>query len=63
MRQQMNTDSKYQRLLKSRALDPGSAARLKHLQQQYQMLEQGLRDVDLILDTQWEGYQNTKKQR
>ncbi|XP_053380901.1 nuclear pore complex protein Nup214-like isoform X2 [Mercenaria mercenaria] len=63
LRQHMNTDHKYLHLLKSRALDPGSAEKLQQLQLQYQVLDQGLRDVDLILDTQWEEYQNRKKNR
>ncbi|XP_052223652.1 nuclear pore complex protein Nup214-like isoform X3 [Dreissena polymorpha] len=62
-RRQLNTDPKYLHLLKTCALDPGSAERLRHLQQQYQLLDQGLRDVDLILDTQWEEYQNRKKNK
>jgi len=63
MRQQMNSDPKYLRLLKSLALDPGSAQRLKQLQLQYQVLDTGLRDVDLILDTQWKEYKDNKKNR
>ncbi|XP_052273179.1 nuclear pore complex protein Nup214-like [Dreissena polymorpha] len=62
-RWKLNTDPKYLHLLKTCALDPGGAERLKHLQQQYQLLDQilsRLRDVDLILDTQWEEYQNRK---
>ena len=33
------------------------------LQLQYQVLDQGVKDVDLILDTQWEEYQQRKKNK
>ncbi|KAK6194862.1 hypothetical protein SNE40_000400 [Patella caerulea] len=60
VRKERNNDPRYHKLLRSRALDPASADTLKKLQQQYQAIEQGVRDVDLILDTQWDSYQNRK---
>ena len=62
-REQLNSDPKYYHLLKSQALDPGSLDKLQQLQLQYQVLDQGVRDVDLILDTQWEEYQQRKKNK
>lgn len=63
MREQRNTDAQYVQLLRNRALDPKSLATMRSLQQQQQLLDQGLRDVDAILDQEWEGYQNKKKKR
>lgn len=63
MREQRNTDAQYVQLLRNRALDPKSLATMRNLQQQQQLLDQGLRDVDAILDQEWEDYQNKKKKR
>uniref|UniRef100_K1QHM0 Nucleoporin Nup159/Nup146 N-terminal domain-containing protein n=1 Tax=Magallana gigas TaxID=29159 RepID=K1QHM0_MAGGI len=63
MREQRNTDAQYVQLLRNRALDPKSLATMRSLQQQQQLLDQGLRDVDAILDQEWEDYQNKKKKR
>lgn len=63
MREQRNTDAQYVQLLGNRALDPKSLATMRSLQQQQQLLDQGLRDVDAILDQEWEDYQNKKKKR
>lgn len=63
MREQRNTDNQYVQLLRNRALDPKSLATMRSLQQQQQLLDQGLRDVDAILDQEWEDYQNKKKKR
>lgn len=63
MREQRNTDTQYVQLLRNRALDPKSLATMRSLQQQQQLLDQGLRDVDAILDQEWEDYQNKKKKR
>lgn len=63
MREQRNTDAQYVQLLRNRALDPKSLATMRSLQQQQQLLDQGLRDVDAILDHEWEDYQNKKKKR
>ena len=62
-REQLNSDPKYSHLLKMQALDPGSLDKLQQLQLQYQVLDQGIKDVDLILDTQWEDYQQRKKNK
>ncbi|XP_048244859.1 nuclear pore complex protein Nup214-like isoform X2 [Haliotis rufescens] len=61
VRQERNDDPKYHKLLRSRALDPASADKLKQLQAQYQAQSQGLVEVDLILDQQWEEHQDRKK--
>ncbi|XP_067662377.1 nuclear pore complex protein Nup214-like isoform X2 [Haliotis asinina] len=61
VRQERNDDPKYHQLLRSRALDPASADKLKQLQAQYQAQSQGLTDVELILDQQWEEHQDRKK--
>lgn len=63
MREQRNTDAQYVQLLRNRALDPKSLATMRSVQQQQQLLDQGLRDVDAILDQEWEDYQNKKKKR
>ena len=63
MREQCNTDVQYIQLMKNRALDPKSVATMRSLQQQQQLLDQGLRDVDAILDQEWQDYQNKKKKR
>lgn len=63
MREQRKTDAQYVQLLRNRALDPKSLATMRSLQQQQQLLDQGLRDVDAILDQEWEDYQNKKKKR
>ena len=62
-REQLNSDPRYSHLLKIQALDPGSLDKLQQLQLQYQVLDQGIKDVDLILDTQWEEYQQRKKNK
>ncbi|XP_021352672.1 nuclear pore complex protein Nup214-like isoform X2 [Mizuhopecten yessoensis] len=63
LRESRNTDNKYMHLLKARALDPASLDHLRQLQQQYQVLDQGLRDVDAILDQQWKEHQNRDRNR
>ncbi|XP_033727841.1 nuclear pore complex protein Nup214-like [Pecten maximus] len=63
LRESRNTDNKYMHLLKARALDPASLDHLRQLQQQYQVLDQGLRDVDAILDQQWTEHQNRDRNR
>ncbi|KAJ8300435.1 hypothetical protein KUTeg_021954 [Tegillarca granosa] len=63
VREQRNYDPKYEHLLRSRALDPASQEQLRQLQQQFQILDQGLRDVDAILDQEWDDYQNQRKNR
>ncbi|XP_041368937.1 nuclear pore complex protein Nup214-like isoform X2 [Gigantopelta aegis] len=60
VRQQRNTDTKYHQLLRSCALDPASAEKLRDLQQQYQLLQQSLQEVDLVLDAQWDEYKRKK---
>ncbi|XP_069120007.1 nuclear pore complex protein Nup214-like isoform X2 [Argopecten irradians] len=63
LRESCNTDNKYMHLLKARALDPASLDHLRQLQQQYQVLDQGLRDVDAILDQQWTEHQGRDRSR
>ncbi|KAL3872026.1 hypothetical protein ACJMK2_039997 [Sinanodonta woodiana] len=61
VRKQRSSDPKYFQLLKSHALDPQSTDRLEKLQAQFQALDLGIQDVNLVLDMQWEEYQNQKK--
>ena len=58
MREQRNFDPKYVHLLRSKTLDPANQERLRSLQQKYQILDQGLRECDTILNNQWEEYKN-----
>lgn len=61
VRNNRNNDPRYHHLLQSRALDPASAEKMRHLRAQYQFMDAGLREMDLILDHQWEEYQNKKQ--
>ncbi len=61
VRQGRNDDPQYHQLLRSRALVPANSEKLKHLQSEYQAMDQGLSEVELILDQQWEVHQDKKK--
>ncbi|KAK3594689.1 hypothetical protein CHS0354_001641 [Potamilus streckersoni] len=61
VREQRSSDPKYFQLLKCHALDPGSTDRLEKLRAQFQALDLGIQEVNLVLDMQWEDYQNQKK--
>ncbi|XP_061164434.1 nuclear pore complex protein Nup214-like [Saccostrea echinata] len=63
MREQLNTDPQYGLMMRNRALDPKSLSTMRDLQQQQQLLDQGLRDVDAILDQEWQDYQSRKKKK
>lgn len=64
MRQERNQDQQYLNALQQRSLDPASVKRIKFLRQAVQTLEQGLNDVDAVLDAQWEEHlQKEKKTR
>ncbi|XP_048774745.2 nuclear pore complex protein Nup214-like [Ostrea edulis] len=63
MRERFNTDPQYSQLMRNKALDPKSLSTMRNLQQEQQLLDQGLRDVDAILDLEWQEYQNRKKNR
>lgn len=60
MRLQRNRDQHYHELLQARGLDPSSVQKQRQLQQQYQFVENTLRDVELVLDHQWQEYQEQK---
>ncbi|KAK3087296.1 hypothetical protein FSP39_004343 [Pinctada imbricata] len=63
VRKQCDVDPRYQQLQRSRALDPASSEKLNSLRLQYQVLEQGIRDVNGILDQQWEDHRDRKKSK
>ncbi|XP_074655858.1 uncharacterized protein LOC141909341 [Tubulanus polymorphus] len=63
MRQKLNNDPKYQQLLRTRSLDPVSLRIINKIQHQYQYLESGINDVNLVLDSEWEAYQTSRKHR
>ncbi|XP_062571684.1 nuclear pore complex protein Nup214-like isoform X2 [Saccostrea cucullata] len=63
LREQLNSDPQYGHMMRTRALDPKSLTTMRSLQQQQQLLDQGLRDVDAILDQEWQDYQSRKKKK
>ncbi|XP_013420263.1 nuclear pore complex protein Nup214 isoform X2 [Lingula anatina] len=60
VRQQRNMEPRYQQLLKSRALDPMSTAKMKQLRAVTQNIEKTLNDANFKLDEEWENQQDKK---
>lgn len=60
-RDERNKDPAYRHLLGSRSLDPITERKLKEIRTQFFYTENGIRDVDLKLDLEWEEYHRKKK--
>ncbi|KAK2567238.1 Nuclear pore complex protein Nup214 [Acropora cervicornis] len=53
IRQERKSDPRYVQLLKSRALDPVNANKMRDIRKLHLYLDESLREVNMILDEQW----------
>ncbi|XP_040563987.1 uncharacterized protein Nup214 [Lepeophtheirus salmonis] len=58
-----NNDPKYLKALRGRALDPLSQKKLDNVLSKYMYLDQQLREVNNVLDVEWEDHQNSIRKK
>jgi hypothetical protein len=61
MKSQRNSRPEYLQLLRSKSLDPASMRTMHEVHQLYHYLDNGIRDVNSILDAVWEKFQAQRK--
>ncbi|XP_078686877.1 uncharacterized protein LOC144919337 isoform X10 [Branchiostoma floridae x Branchiostoma belcheri] len=62
-RNDRNKEPYYHQLLRSQALDPASANKMKEIRQMYHYVDTTLRDVNNMLDDEWDKFKQQKTQK
>ncbi|XP_035665364.1 nuclear pore complex protein Nup214-like isoform X8 [Branchiostoma floridae] len=62
-RNDRNKEPYYHQLLRSQALDPASANKMKEVRQMYHYVDTTIRDVNNMLDDEWDKFKQQKSQK